>query len=179
VCRAVLARSGIAFSALEPVGEGECRRADRVQLAPDAARGLTFRPDAPDATCAVDAGLVLWLRDGVQPAAERAFGTRVVAVEHYGTHSCRRMYGRAEGAWSEHATGNAIDIAGFVLADGRRVDVRRDWPGNDAEAQFLRAAHEAACDAFGTVLGPEYNAAHADHFHLDQAGGRVGWGVCR
>lgn len=178
-CRATLARSGIAFTALAPTGAGECRRADRVTLVPDAARGLAFRPDAPDATCAVDAGLVLWLRSGVQPASERILGTRVAAVEHYGTHACRRIGGGAEGAWSQHATGNAIDIAGFVLADGRRVSVRRDWTSDGGAGAFLHAAHDAACDAFGTVLGPDYNAAHADHIHLDQGGGRIGWGVCR
>ena len=178
-CRATLARSGIAFTSLPPAGAAECRRADRVKLVPDAARGLAFRPDAPDATCVVDAGLVLWMRNGVQPAAERFLGTRVAEVEHFGTHACRRIYGRAEGAWSQHATGNAIDVAGFVLADGRRVSIRRDWTSGGAAGVFLHAAHDAACGAFGTVLGPDYNAAHADHFHLDQAGGSIGWGVCR
>ena len=177
-CRATLSRSGIAFTALAPAGEGECRRADRVTLAPDAARGVSFRPGSPDATGVVDAGLVLWLRYGVQPAAARLLGSRVVAVEHYGTHACRRISGRAKGAWSEHATGNAIDIAGFVLADGRRVNIRRDWGSGAAADGFLHAARDAACGAFGTVLSPDYNAAHADHFHLDQAGGRIGWGVC-
>lgn len=178
-CRATLDRSGIAFNVLSPVGAGECRRADRVSLSPDTARGLAFRPGAPIATCTVNTALVLWLRDGVQPAAVRLLGTRVAAVEHYGTHACRRIYGRAQGAWSEHATGNAIDIAGFVLADGRRVTVRRDWFGGGPEARFLAAAHDSACEAFGTVLGPDYNAAHADHFHLDQADGRMVWGICR
>ena len=177
-CRATLGRSGIAFTARAPTGAGECRRADRVTLAPDAARGLAFRPDAPDATCAVDAGLVLWLRNGVQPAAARIMGSRVSTVEHYGTYACRRISGRAEGAWSQHATGNAIDIAGFVLADGRRVSIRRDWGSGAAADGFLHAARDAACGAFATVLSPDYNAAHADHFHLDQAGGRIGWGVC-
>ena len=65
-CRATLARSGVAFIALPPTGAGECRRDDRVVLAPASA---TLRPAQPEATCAVDAGLVLWLRHGVQPAA--------------------------------------------------------------------------------------------------------------
>ena len=100
-CRVTLDRSGIAFAVLAPTGAGECRRADRVTLAPDATRGLAFRPVAPDATCSVGAGLVLWLRNGVQPAAERTLGTRVAAVEHYGTHACRKINGRAEGAATE------------------------------------------------------------------------------
>lgn len=178
-CRATLTRSKIEFTVRPPVGERECRREDRTILAPGALPNLSFRPAVPDATCAVDVALVLWLREGVQPAATAILGSRVRAVEHYGTHSCRRIYGRAEGAWSEHSTGNAIDIGGFTLADGRRVDIRRDWESGGPAGQFLRAAHDAACGTFGTVLGPDYNAAHADHFHLDQASGRFGGGVCR
>ena len=175
-CRATLARSGVAFTALPPTGAGECRRDDRVVLAPASA---TLRPAQPEATCAVDAGLVLWLRHGVQPAARDLLGSEVVAIEHFGTHACRRRYGRKDAPWSEHATGNAIDVAGFVLADGRRVSVRRDWAAGAARGAFLHAVRDSACGAFGTVLGPDYNAAHTDHFHLDQAGGRIGWSVCR
>ena len=173
-CRATLARSGVAFRALPETGVGECRRADRVVLT-----GFPLHPAAPEATCAVDAGLVLWLRSGVQPAAREFLGQRVAAIEHFGTHSCRRLYGRASGGWSEHASGNAIDVAGFVLADGRRIAVRDGWAAGGADGAFLHAAHKTACGAFGTVLGPGYNAAHADHFHLDQAGARLGWSVCR
>ena len=159
-----------------PVDRGECRRDDRVVLAPASA---TLRPAQPEATCAVDAGLVLWLRHGVQPAARDLLGSEVVAIEHFGTHACRRRYGRKDAPWSEHATGNAIDVAGFVLADGRRVSVRLDWAAGAAPGAFLHAVRDSACGAFGTVLGPDYNAAHTDHFHLDQAGGRIGWSLCR
>lgn len=172
-CRAVLERSGIAFTALDPAGEGECRRPDRKVLTQ-----APLRPANPQTTCAVAAAFSQWLRQGVQPAATAELGSPVARIEHYGTYSCRRLYGRAEGQWSEHATGNAIDIAAFVLEDGRRVSVLRDWKGQDAEAAFLRRARDAACGAFGTVLSPDYNAAHADHLHLDQAARGFG-GVCR
>ncbi|QYU66996.1 extensin family protein [Leptolyngbya sp. 15MV] len=76
---------------------------------------------------------------------------------------------------SEHATANAIDIAGFVLRDGRDLTLLRDWPRETEEAGFLRAARDGACRWFRAVLGPEYNAAHRDHFHLDM--GR--WRACR
>ena len=178
-CRAFLTRSGIGFTALPAAGEGECRREDRMVLAPDREFGLVLRPAGAQATCAVDAGLALWLKRGVQPAAERLLGARVVALTHYGTTNCRRIGGGTGGGWSEHATGNAIDIAGFVLADGAIVTVRRDWQGRGARAKFLHAARDAACGTFGTVLSPDYNAAHADHLHLDQAGSRQGWSFCR
>ena len=179
-CRAFLTRSDIAFRPLEPVGEGTCRRNDRQLLAPDRSLGLVLLPARAEATCAVGAGLARWLLHGVQPVAENVLGSRVVALEHYGTNACRRIGGGKKGTWSEHATGNAIDIAAFRLADGRRIVVRRDWKGTGEASDFLHQARDAACPEFATVLSPDYNAAHADHLHLDQAPRRsTGWSVCR
>lgn len=184
-CRAVLDRAGIAFTVREPTGAEACRRDDRTLLTGDPDRGLVLRPADAAGTCPVAAGLALWLQHSVQPAAQTGLGTRVVALEHYGTASCRRVGGGDAGRWSEHATGNAIDIAGFVLADGRRISVLRDWAGPDADdaddaarAAFLKAARDGACTVFGTTLSPDYNAAHANHFHLDQAQRGMG-GYCR
>lgn len=178
-CRAFLSRSGIAFAALRPLGAGECHRADRTLTSPDPASGLDLRPRDADATCVMNAGLALWLRHGVQPAAEAVLGARVVRIEHLGTANCRRIGGGETGSWSEHATGNAIDVAAFVLADGRRISVLRDWPKPSDEAAFLHVVRDHACNVFGTVLSPDYNAAHRDHLHLDQAGSRRGWSYCR
>jgi hypothetical protein len=172
-CRAVLERSGVAFTALSPAGEGDCRREDRIVLAE-----APLSPSPPATTCAVGAALELWLRRGVQPAAEELLGTRVARIEHLGAYSCRRTYGRDTGRWSEHATGNALDIAAFVLEDGRRLSVAGDWAGNDTQAAFLRRVRDDACGVFGTVLSPDYNAAHADHVHFDQAA-RAFSGYCR
>lgn len=171
-CRAVLARSGLAFSALPAVGEGSCARSDRTRLG-----DFPLAPDTPPVTCPVAVALEIWRRDAVAPAAQRILGSEFVRIEHLGAYSCRRMYGAAEGAWSEHATGNAIDIAGFVLADGRRISVLGDWKADGEEARFLRTVRDEACGSFATVLSPDYNAAHADHLHLDQD---TRWsGVCR
>ena len=95
---------------------------------------------------------------GIVAPPERAAGGRGNA----------RIYGGDTGNWSEHATGNAVDVSAFVLEDGRRISVLGDWNDADEAAGFLHAARDAACDVFGTVLSPDYNAAHADHFHLDQ-----------
>ena len=172
-CRAVLERSDVAFTALEPVGEGACRREDRLLL-PDSA----LSPRDAQLTCPVAVGLEMWVRQDVQRIAEEELGSRVARIEQLGTYSCRRMYGASDAPWSEHATGNALDIAGFVLEDGRLISVLRDWNGDDAEARFLRTVRDAACASFGTVLSPDYNAAHADHFHFDQ-GRNPAFGACR
>ncbi len=177
-CHAFLKRSDIEFRALPPSGEGACRREDRqVIAAPDHA-DVRLAPAAPQATCAVDAGLAWWLEHGVQPAADAMFASRVVRLEHFGTVNCRRI-GGGEGNWSEHATGNAIDIAAFVLADGQRISVGADWQGTGDAAIFLHVVRDNACRAFSTVLSPDYNAAHADHLHLDQAQRPTGWRACR
>lgn len=179
LCRGALGRAGIDYAALPPVGSGQCLRSDRTVIAPDAARGLSLVPRPADATCAVGAGLAVWLRHSVQPAAQRVLGSPVARIEHLGTASCRRIGGGEAGSWSEHTTGNAIDIAAFVLADGRRIVVRSDWSGDGDAATFLRLVRDGACEVFATTLSPDYNAAHADHFHLDQAGRGRGWKACR
>lgn len=172
-CRAVLERSEVAFQALEPAGEGECARTDRTVLS-----AYPLSPGRTPMTCAMAAAMELWLERSVRPAAQEMLGSPVVRIEHFGAYSCRRLYGRGEGRWSEHATGNAIDVAAFVLADGRRVSVVADWNAGDEKADFLRRVREGACEVFGTVLSPDYNAAHRDHFHFDQAPRGFG-GLCR
>jgi hypothetical protein len=178
-CHAFLDRSEIDFEALPAKGEGPCRREDRLRLPSGSIEDLQIAPANAVATCPVHAGLAIWLRHGVQPAAEASLGKRVTAIEHLGTANCRRIGGGDTGRWSEHATGNAIDIAAFRLEDGRRISLLGDWRGTRAKAEFLRSARESACDVFGTVLSPDYNEAHADHFHLDQANRSGGWNVCR
>ncbi len=157
-----------------------CGYDDGVSLKPEVEASLRYAPAGLVTACPVAAALALWERDVVQPAALRLLGTRVARVDHFGSYSCRRLYARAEGPWSEHATADAVDIAGFRLADGRRISVLGDWPGEARDAAFLRAVRNGACDLFATVLSPDYNAAHADHLHLDQAArGAMGWRGCR
>jgi hypothetical protein len=92
----------------------------------------------------------------------------VSAIEHFGSYSCRNVYGRPEATRSRHATAEAWDVAGFVLVDGRRIRVARDWQSTKAEAAFLRESRDGACRFFDGVLSPDYNAAHHDHLHLDR-----------
>lgn len=179
-CRALLAQAGVRFTALPPRGDAQCGYADGVRFGSGGSRVIGYSPANLGVSCPVAAALAMWEWNSVQPAAERLLGSRVERIEHFGSYSCRRLYGRDEGAWSEHATADAVDIAGFVLADGRRITVVGDWTGDDAEAAFLRAVRDGACDLFATTLSPDYNAAHRDHLHLDQAE-RGAWGgrACR
>lgn len=127
------------------------------------------------ASCPLAVAFALFERHALQPAAQAAYGQRVARVDHLGSFACRNMYGRENGSRSQHATANALDIAGFRLADGRTISVLKDWPKENPDARFLRQVREGACDTFNVVLSPDYNAAHRDHFHLD-----VGpWWICR
>ena len=180
-CTALLEQAGVEFTELPPRSSDEqCGYDHAVRFTSGGARRIDYRPGDLGTNCAVAAALALWEWHVVQPAAQRHFRQEVTAIRHFGSYSCRRLYGRDEGAWSEHATANAVDIAGFVLADGTAVSVVGDWGGDDAEGRFLEEVRDGACDLFATVLSPDYNEAHRDHFHLDQAGrGRFGWRGCR
>lgn len=179
-CGALLRRAGVRFTALAPVRAGQCGFADGVRFASGGARRIGFAPAGLGTSCAVAAGLALWEWNVVQPAAARHFGSAVTSIDHFGSYNCRRIYGRGTGAFSEHATADAVDIAGFRLADGTRVSVLGDWEAKGPKAAFLRDVRDGACDLFSTVLSPDYNAAHRDHFHLDQAErGVMGWRACR
>ncbi len=110
-----------------------------------------------------------WVRDVVEPAARRYFRQEVVAVTLLASYSCRAM-NNVEGATiSEHAYANAVDIGGFTLSNGQSISVQRGWAGSDREQAFLRNVHDGSCEYFTTVLGPDYNSLHSNHFHLDLA----------
>lgn len=127
---------------------------------------VTMKPAATLA-CPIVSVLDRWLADSVQPAAMRWFGARVVEIRQISAYSCRGMNGNSRAHISEHAFGNALDIASFTLADGRTVTVKNGWKGMPEEQGFLRDIQAAACQQFNTVLAPGSNVYHYDHIHVD------------
>ncbi len=116
--------------------------------------------------CPLADTLAGWARYGVDRAARQILGSPLVRIETMGSYSCRNVAGSDRR--SAHATANAIDVAAFILADGRRISVLNHWQGGTrAEQQFLTVVQQSACKRFGTVLGPAYNAAHRDHLHVE------------
>jgi len=178
-CRALLDKAGVHYAVLAEVRAGpQCGYADGVRFAPGGSRRTPYAPADLGMSCPVAAALSMWEWNIVQPAARRLLGSPVASIEHFGSYNCRRIARREN--WSEHATGDAIDIAGFRLASGKRVTVAADWKGNGPEATFLHEVRNGACKLFATTLSPDYNAAHRDHLHLDQAErGEFGWRACR
>jgi hypothetical protein len=127
---------------------------------------VAVRPTATLA-CPIVSVLDRWLADSVQPAALRWFGARVVEIRQISAYSCRGMNGNPHAHISEHAFGNALDIAAFTLADGRSISVKDGWKGLPEEQGFLRDVQASACRDFSTVLAPGSNVYHYNHIHVD------------
>lgn len=153
-------------------GAGACGIENAVRLL--AVDGLALSSPAT-VDCGTARALKTWVRDGVRPAVGDTGGgaasLRVVA--HY---ACRSRNSRPGARLSQHSFGRAIDIAGIGLADGTEMTVLTDWNGR--YARQLRAMWRSACGPFGTVLGPESDRFHRDHFHFDTASYRSG-SYCR
>jgi len=124
-------------------------------------------------SCPAAVSLAMWERHDVQPAAQRRFGRAATGIEHFGSYACRNIRGREAGPRSRHASADALDVAAVVLEGGRRVSVASHWRADGPEAAFLRDLHRGACRWFDVVLGPDHDAAHADHLHVDRGPGRA------
>ena len=149
--------------------DGNCGIVGRVQL-----RRVGDADIGPiETACATALRTAMWEEHGVQPIALDLFNAKVSRIRHVGSYNCRRISGTSR--MSTHATASAIDVTGFDLTDGTRIRLLKDWDDDVLKAQFLREVRDTSCDWFGTTLGPDYNAAHADHFHLQNKG----WGPCR
>lgn len=171
-CFTALTKADIRFSPLpDRSQDGGCHTIDTIKL-------LDFGLPTTNLgamTCPLAQNFAAWARYAVKPAARLYFGSDVVKIETMGTYSCRNIYGGRSGRLSQHAFANAVDVSAFVLADGRRISLEDGWHGDAKQRAFLQALQTSACRRFGTVLSPDYNAAHYNHFHLDMSGE----GFCR
>ena len=127
--------------------------------------------------CRTAQALEKWILEGVGPAVGRT-GGGLVGLQVAAHYSCRTRNNRAGAKISEHGKGRAIDISALVLADGTRITVLEGWRGPKRHQEILRASHRSACGPFGTVLGPDGDRYHQDHFHFDVAQHRSG-SYCR
>lgn len=173
-CFAALDTLGVEYTRLDDLTTDTpgCFINDRLRLTKVGQASL-----APVETrCSSALRLAMWEHHGVQGASERSFAERVTRLHHQSSYSCRRIRTTSgEGQrMSSHATASAIDISGVSLSDGTRIDLISGWD-DPATGPFFRAIRDSACRFFRTTLGPDFNALHADHFHL-QATGR---GTCR
>jgi hypothetical protein len=164
-CFTDLSREDVRFSALPDRDYGGgCRIVGAVQLI-DIGLPVT---NLKAMRCGLARAFTGWARHAAVPAAHQMLGSDLVRIESYGTYACRNTIGTAHPMLSGHAIANAVDVAAFVLQDGRRISVLDGWNSPDAQIRgFLRTVRGSACKRFGTVLSPDYNSAHRNHFHLE------------
>jgi hypothetical protein len=175
-CRRRLASLGVTFTEHEPLsGAGGCRVAHPITVT-GLPGGVKLQPRAVT-NCATAEAAAKFVRDTVAPAALERFNSPLRTIGHASAYVCRPRNGTTK--LSEHAFGNALDIASFGLMDGTRIEVRRHGSSEPRRKRFLREIREEACGPFKTVLGPGTDADHADHFHFDLAQRRNGGTYCR
>lgn len=171
-CTSDLLRDGVRFRALpDQYFGGGCSAVGAVQLL-DIGVPVT---NLGAMRCGLARTFAAWIRYGAQPAARQILGSELVRVESMGTYACRNVVGRGDqpARLSGHAIANAADVGAFVLADGRRISVLGGWTSPDPQVRaFLTTVRRSACRRFGTVLSPDYNAAHANHLHLEDDAAR-------
>jgi hypothetical protein len=168
-CRQLLGGAGFDFKELQPMRKGVCGTPAPIQLKyiNDVPR-VEIRPPAT-MNCPLAAALDRWLREVVQPRSKDLLHATVIRVYNLAAYDCRPRYNNPTNRMSYHAYAAAIDIAEFITAKGEHINVLEHWNAGDERAQFLRDVHAGACKIFGTVLGPEANEAHRNHFHVDMA----------
>lgn len=169
-CEAALSAAGVVFKQVANLQEGQCGYQNAIEVKASLA-DITPNAGAPKdlpMTCDLAARLHMWERHIVIPAAEKYLGSPVKEIKAFGTFQCRNVADTDK--LSEHAYAKAADIASFVLADGREISVLDDFYAQDAKGDFLREVRQRACDLFDVTLGPDYNEAHKNHFHLDVGG---------
>jgi len=170
-CRRLLSGSNTLQTTTLPSqdGDGDCGWSTAYHV--DSSNGVMLNGKPPYAMrCPLTAGAHIWLTSADYRARE-VLGSGLSRVHHAGTYSCRRMYNRSSGPMSEHAYANAWDVTGFELADGRVISVEKHWNAEGPLSRFLHAVRDDACYIFRVVLGPDYNAEHHDHLHVDMGNG--------
>jgi hypothetical protein len=170
-CFALLDQAGVKYTRFTKVShQPECGIDNGLVLD----QSLTPYSGTLTVSCRLAATLHVWERHVVIPAAREILGQDVARIETLGSYSCRRVNSASTGRWSEHARGEAVDIAGFTLADGTKVMVAEKFRDPGLHGQFLHRVRDRACGLFSATLSPDYNALHHDHLHFDMGF----FGVC-
>jgi hypothetical protein len=166
-CENLLSGAIYEFEPLKPVRNGVCGTPAPVELnAVSAGQTVAIRP-AAKLNCRMASHFQRWMVEIVQPSAKTHLETEIAGVVNVASYHCRTRYNDPTQRMSQHAFFNALDLSAFITAKGAQITIEKSWEGDTPESRFLKEIHAGACKIFGTVLGPEANAAHRDHFHLD------------
>jgi hypothetical protein len=166
-CPAVMS-GAVTARALPPIREGQCGLQSPLSLEAVMANGRSIPLNAPVTTdCGMATALPGWVED-VDSFLQAHDDTRIESLIVGTNYACRNVNNSDGGNLSFHAFGDALDVSGFTLEDGRTITVKPAWAGTEEQgSRIIRFARDAACTHFTTVLGPEANALHEDHLHID------------
>jgi hypothetical protein len=173
-CLKELGELGVTFEKQKPVTDPMgCAIANPVMIK-DFGKSIGLVPEAL-LDCPMALAATRFLNQVASGEAKKAFGSDLTSISQASAYVCRPRNGGEK--LSEHAFGNALDVASFGLADKRRIEVKAGTV--EPDAGFLAAVRKAACGPFKTVLGPGSDADHALHFHFDLAWRRSGSTFCQ
>lgn len=150
------------------IGGGQCYVSRPFLMHAAAGGSIRFQP-AATLRCQMVPSVETWVAQVLKPAARRFLGSDVVELKIAASYGCRTRNSKWGAKLSEHGRANAIDVSAFHTADGRVVTVKDGWRGRAEERQFLRYIRRGACEHFSTVLSPDADRYHHDHFHFDLA----------
>jgi hypothetical protein len=175
-CRRELRKLGVTYRDLAPIDDGGACRIDHPVQVSQLSGGIKMKP-AATLTCAMAAAFASWTKEELASAARWKYLSGVKTIHQGSSYSCRRIRGTSVA--SEHSKGNALDIMRIELNNGRDIDVRKPGWFAFRQRSLLNNVRKGGCGYFTTVLGPGYNADHADHFHFDIKDRRNGYVACR
>jgi hypothetical protein len=167
-CVADLSSKGVVFERPGAVTQEGCQLSGAIKLTsvatPFGAVGISGNPTM---VCSFGRQFSGWVRDIGAPLTLAYTGQKLTQIEAGSAFACRARYDKPGAVPSEHAKGDAIDIASFVLADNRRIRVKQQDSDIPLARDLMRALRTTACGYFTTVLGPGTDAAHEEHLHFD------------
>jgi hypothetical protein len=178
-CISALKQEGAQFTEEQGFDEGGGCGIDKPVVVREILPGIKLEPEAK-VRCEAALALSRWAKQTVLPAASMAFGPdrTIVTVRQANAYSCRNRNGASDGKLSEHARGNAIDIAGFGFSDKSSYEIKPRTRDSSMDGAFERAIIATGCLYFSTVLGPESDEAHQTHIHLDILSRKGGYRYC-
>lgn len=176
-CRRQLRRLGVAFRDLAPIDDGGACRIDWPVQVTGLSGNIEMKP-AATLSCTMALAFARWTKNELTPAARWRYLSGVKTIHQGSSYSCRNIR-RSGGVASEHSKGNALDVMRIELRNGKDIDVRKPGWFAFRERGLLKNVRAGGCEYFTTVLGPGYDADHADHFHFDVKNRRNGYVACR
>ncbi|EJJ25982.1 hypothetical protein PMI11_05910 [Rhizobium sp. CF142] len=167
-CTRELQSLGVVFRETPRIDDGNGCGIDKPIIVSEALPGIALKPEAT-LRCPTALALARWIKGSVIPTASVALPESgdITTINQASAYICRLRNGADTGKISEHARGNAIDIASFSFKKGEDVAVRSRREDSTLTGAFQRTVSAAGCLYFTTVLDPESDAAHETHFHLD------------